>query len=260
VNLDKEITARKQIAVKAVKEAGQILCANFGKVLKIKSKGDRDLVSNIDLKSEKTIISLIKKYFPGDDILSEENKYQLSGSDFKWVIDPIDGTHNYIRGIEVFGISIALAFNDEVVIGVIYMPMLDEMYMAQRGQGTYLNNKKIHVSKKRLKESTIIFDSTIRYDKKPMLVSLGRLADKVFNIRMFGSTVRSLTYVAEGKAEVEIEYCDKVWDFAAGLLLVEEAGGTATDFKGRKWNLKTVGYVASNRVIHKDILKMLKHK
>lgn len=260
MKLDSQINKRKKIAIKAAKEAGKILRANFGKVLKVKNKSDKSLVSNIDLKSEETIVDLIKKYYPQDDILSEENKYPLTGADFKWVIDPLDGTHNYIRGIGVFGTSIALAFRNEVVLGIIYMPITDELYIGQKEKGAYLNNKRIKVSKKSLKESVTVYDSSIRYDKKPMLESLSRLVDKVFNIRMFGSTVRSLSYIAEGKAEVEIEYSDKVWDFAAGLLLVEEAGGKATDFAGGKWTLNTVGYVASNGVIHKDILKMIKTK
>jgi myo-inositol-1(or 4)-monophosphatase len=263
------IEGRKELAIKAAKNVGKILLNRFGKTLKIKSKGDRDLVTDIDKKAEDLIIKSIKRSFPEDDILSEESHYyspsalgvtqSLHAEDkFKWIVDPIDGTHNFIHNIEVFGTTLALEYKGEVVVGVIYMPYNDELYSAQKGKGAYCNGKKIAVSKRNLQEATLIFDSSIRYNKTQMLKCLGKLVDKVFNVRMFGSTVRSLTYLAEGKAEIEVEFNDKVWDFAAGLLLVEEAGGQATDFQGRKWNTSSQGYIASNGIVHKDILKMLK--
>jgi len=215
-------------------------------------------VTNIDLKAEEKIVNLIKKDYPEDNILSEETKYQTFDSDFRWIIDPLDGTHNYIRGMENFGTSIALAYRDKVILGVIYLPMSDELYFAEKGKGAFLNQRKINVSRKDLDHTTMIYDSTIRLNKGPMLKYLDGLVDFVFNIRMFGSTVRSLTYVAEGKADLEIEYNDKPWDFAAGLLLVEEAGGKATDLKGRRWSLNSKGYIASNRRIHSEVLKIIK--
>ena len=250
---------REKIAIRACKETGRILMANFGKVVNIKSKGDRDLVTDIDKKAEKAIIKLIKKDFPEDDILAEESHYLSKGAAYKWIIDPIDGTHNFIHNIGIFGTSIALEFKDTVVMGVIYMPCTDELYIAQKGKGAYCNGRKINVSKRILKDATMVYDSGIRRNKKQMLHGLNRLVDKVFNVRMFGSTVRSLTYLSEGKVDVEIEFNDKVWDFAAGLLLVQEAGGEATDFKGRPWNTKTKGYIASNGIIHKSILKIMKN-
>ena len=253
-----DIEKRKKLAVSASKEVGKILLAKFGKTLKIKSKGDRDLVTDIDKKADQTFIKSIKRHFPDDGILSEESPGSHSSSGFRWIIDPIDGTHNFIHSIEIFGSSYALAFNGEVVLGVIYMPWTDELYVAQKEKGAYCNGKKITVSKRKLEEATLVYDSSIHLNKDEMLPSLGRLADRAFNVRMFGSTVRSLTYVAEGKVEAEIEFNDKVWDFAAGLLLVEEAGGQATDFKGRGWNIDTKKYLASNRIIHSDILKILR--
>lgn len=252
------IGKRKEIAIKAAREVGKILLSNFGKTLKIKSKGDRDLVSNIDKAAEKAIIRLIKRHFPKDGILSEESPKVASSSGFRWIIDPIDGTHNFIHNIAIFGTSIALEYKDKVLLGVIYMPCTDELYIAQKGKGTYRNGRRINVSKRKLKQATLIYDSSIRFNKGEMLKKLAKFADKAFNVRMFGSTVRSLTYVAEGKAEAEIEFNDKVWDFAAGLLLVEEAGGKSTDFKGRHWNTRTKRYIASNKAAHKDILKIMR--
>ena len=253
-----DIEKRKRIAIKACKEAGRILLNNFGKTIKIRSKGDRDLVTDIDKKAEEIIIKLIKKNFPKDDILSEESHYLSSGAEFKWIIDPIDGTHNYVHNIEIFGTSVALEFEGKIVVGVIYMPWTDELYTARKGKGAYCNGNRITVSRRKIKEATIVYDSSIRYNKRQMLKGLNRLVDRIFNVRMFGSSVRSLTYLAEGKVDAEIEFNDKVWDFAAGLLLVEEAGGKATDFKGKSWDVNVKGYIASNGIIHKKILKMVK--
>ncbi len=252
-----DIEERKRIAIKACKETGKILMDNFGKTIKIRKKGDRDLVTDIDKKAEEIIIKSIKKNFPEDDILSEESHYLSSGANFRWIIDPIDGTHNYIHNIEIFGTSVALEFEGKIVAGVIYMPWTDELYTAQKGKGAYCNGKRITVSRRKLREATMVYDSSIRYNKKQMLKSLSALVDKVFNVRMFGSSVRSLTYLAEGKVDIEIEFNDKVWDFAAGLLLVEEAGGKATDFTGKSWNTDTQGYIASNGIFHKDILTQI---
>jgi len=258
--MKKNIEARKKIAVRACKEIGKIISAGFGRTLKVKSKGDRDLVTNIDKRCERAIIRLIKKHFPQDGIISEESPDLVSASGFKWIIDPIDGTHNLVHQLEVFGTSVAVAFKEKVVLGLIYMPLTDELYIAQKGKGAYLNGKRITVSKRRLNRATLIYDSSIRLNKVEMLKELGKLSDQVFNIRMFGSTVRALSYLAEGKAEAEVEFNDKVWDFAAGLLLVEEAGGKATDFKGEPWSIDTKRYIASNRAVHKGILKILKRR
>jgi len=255
--MNTEIAGRKEIAIKAAKKAGKVLIDNFKKPIKAKAKGDRNLVTDIDLKAEDVIIKLIKGEFLEDSILSEESRYLRSKTEFKWIIDPLDGTHNYIHKIDVFGTSIALQFGGEVVLGVIYMPLTDELYVAQKHRGAYLNGRKLKVSERKLKESTLIYDSSIRYNKEPMLKGLGKLADAVFNVRMFGSTARHLSYIAEGKTEIDVEFNDKVWDFAAGLLLVEEAGGKCVDFQGKRWNTNTRGYIASNSIVYKDILNMI---
>jgi myo-inositol-1(or 4)-monophosphatase len=249
---------RKNLAIKACKEIGKLLLDSFDQAYQVQSKGDRDLVTEIDQKADRLIFRLIKSNFPKDGILSEESPHSPSRSGYRWIIDPIDGTHNFIHHIAVFGTSCALEFQGKVVLGIIYMPYSDEFYIARKGGGAYCNGKRLKVSQRTIREATLIYDSSIRYNKKEMLKHLGKLADKVFNLRMFGSTVRGLSYIAEGKAEAEIEFNDKVWDFAAGLLLVEEAGGSSTDFQGSPWNTRSGGYIASNGVIHRDLLKMMK--
>lgn len=255
---EKLISKRKEVAIKASKEAGKVLKSNFGKVSGIKEKSDRNLVTDIDYKADEIITSTIKKYFDSDNIISEESSYNKKDSDYTWIVDPLDGTHNYIHNIDVFGVSIACAYKENGVIGVIYMPITDELYVAQEGKGAYCNGKRIRVSDKDLNQTTLIYDSSIRMKKDEMLEKLHILSDKVFNIRMFGCTVRSLSFIAEGKAEAEVEFNDQVWDYAAGLLIVEEAGGLSTDFNGNRWNINTKGYIASNKVVHEPLIKIMR--
>jgi myo-inositol-1(or 4)-monophosphatase len=255
------LEGRDKIGIEAAKRAGRILLDNFRKISKISKKKDGTLVTNVDLKMEKEILKTIKTKFPEDEILSEEGAYLSKGSPFCWIIDPLDGTHNYIRGINTVGISIALAFNKQVVMGIIHMPFAKELYFARKGRGSYLNGKRISVSKRKLKQSTLIYDSNIINEQTDvMLRHLKEIKGKVFIMRMFGSTARSLSYIAEGRADLEIEYTDKLWDFAAGAILVEEAGGKFTDHKGNPWNMKSKDYIASNGIIHNEVLKMLSSK
>lgn len=254
----KSIGIRKEVAVKGALSAGKMLLENLGKRLDIKAKSDRNFVTDVDLKADEIITSEIIKNFKEDNILSEEKPLPALNSDYTWIIDPLDGTHNFIHNIDIFGVSIAVAFKEEVVAGVIYIPRSKELYTAQKGEGAFCNDRKIHVSGRPIEGSTMIYDSTIRFNKNLILENLGNLADKVFNVRMFGSTARSLSLIAEGKAELEVEYCDGVWDYAAGLLLVEEAGGRSTDLEGNLWGIRTKGYIASNKVIHKEVLDIIK--
>lgn len=246
----------KDVGMLAAKRAGKILKENFGKVKKVSSKGNQQLVSNVDLEAEKTIIDTISKSFLDHSIMSEENS-RLKESEFRWIIDPLDGTHNFIKGIPIFGTSIALEYRKEVILGILYFPLSKRLYWAVKGKGTYLNDKKIHVSSRPLAEATCVYDSSIRLNASSMLPVLGNLAAAVFNLRMFGSSAEHLALVAEGKIDLDIEFNDKAWDFAAGALLVKEAGGEFTDFKGKAWNADMPNYVASNGLIHKETLEII---
>ncbi len=253
-----DLKSREKIGIEAARKAGEILVENFNKIHKINTKPDGTLVTNIDLRAEEEIVKIIKKKFPEDEILSEENVYPAKDAPCRWIIDPLDGTHNYIRGVNIVGTSIALEFNKEVVVGIIYMPFTKELYFTSKGEGSYLNGKRIYVSKKSLKETTLIYDSNIINEQTEVMIShINKLKNKVFIMRMFGSTARSLSYIAEGKADLEIEYTDKIWDFAAGAILIEEAGGKFTSHKGERWNTDTTDYIASNGIIHDEVLTMI---
>jgi len=255
------VQERLEAAKTVAREAGEILKANFRESFNFKIKDDGSLVSDIDIMAERKIVSEIKRRFPDDGVLTEEaapSNSLNSDNGFLWIIDPLDGTHNYIKGIALFGSSIAVCKDNEVKAGVIYLPAVDCLYWAVKGGGAFCNGERISVSERKMKEATMIFDSSIAMQLERILGVLGNLAGRVFNIRMFGSTVEGLCYIASGRAEFEVEFCDKVWDFAAGLLLIEEAGGTATDLKGGPWGLDMVGYVVSNGHFHENILEQVK--
>ncbi|MCM8798931.1 MAG: inositol monophosphatase [Candidatus Omnitrophica bacterium] len=246
----------KEVAIISAKEAGRILRENFGKVKIIKTKGNTQLVSNVDLEAERVIIETIKKYFPAHSILSEENP-RLNQSEYTWIIDPLDGTHNFVKNIPIFGTSIALAYKDEVILGVIYFPLDNRLYWTEKGKGAYLHDKRLKVSNRDLPSATCVYDSSIRYNPAEMSLVLKNLSTKVFNIRMFGSTAEHLCMLAEGRIELDIEFNDKPWDFAAGALLVKEAEGEFTDFAGNPWSLKMPNYLASNGIFHRKVLQLI---
>jgi myo-inositol-1(or 4)-monophosphatase len=247
----------KDLAIAAAKEAGKILIENFGKIERVDEKGSRELVSNVDIAAEKKIIEVIKSRYPDHGILCEESEGQTTDSEYKWIIDPLDGTHNYIYGISVFGICIALEYKGELVLGVVNLPYSGELYCAEKGRGAYCNGKPIHVSKRMMKEALAIFDSTLHTEKTAKIGFLSALVDRVFTFRMSGSSARNLTYVAGGNVDLVVEYSDKPWDFAAGGLIVEEAGGKMTTLDGDKWSPYIQGYIASNGEFHDEILELL---
>lgn len=246
-----------EIVKKAAIEAGDFLKNNFGTLTKdqISAKGDRNFATVMDKKAEEMIVKRLKKEFPDFGVLGEENnRFKLDADDL-WVIDPLDGTHNYMRGINIYGVSIGLWQKNEFTLGVVYMPEEHELYWAQKGKGAYKNKDRIHVSKvSRLKECCLSFDSSIRYRPDTMLKVLGALSVKVFNVRMFGSSARILTYVAEGVLDCSVEFYDQPWDFAGSVSLIREAGGIITPLEGMKEiDPKTVGYVASNPKLYQKI-------
>lgn len=244
--------------IDAVKEAGIFLKNNFGKAAKIEYKGDRNLATNLDKEAERMILDKIKTKFPHHGIIGEEFGNSDIDKEFIWIIDPLDGTHNYIRKMPVFGVSIGIVQKGRFIAGFIYMPIEDELYVGEKANGAYKNSQKISVSsKKDLKECSLSFDSSIRLSPDIMSQVLRDLSKEVFNVRMFGSSVRVLTYVAEGVLDASVEFHDMPWDFAGGVCIIEEAGGKITNLKGAEISYEKTGYVASNSLMHEDIMKIV---
>lgn len=251
------------VCIEAAKEAGEFLRSNFGKeIASIETKADQSLATNLDKEAERLIVDRIKRKFPAHGIIGEERGRDGGDScDYLWIIDPLDGTHNFIRGISIFGVSIGVVRGDHFIAGVVYHPVSDELYVGEKGNGAYKNQQRIFVSpNKDLQEATINFDSSLKTNRDQKLRVLRDLAAKAFNIRMLGATSRQMTYLAEGKMEAVIDFEDHPWDFAAGACIIEEAGGKLTNIEGGELTYRHHGYIASNGLIHPEILKIVHQK
>lgn len=243
------------VAIEAAQEAGHLLLSGYGRTGEIESKRDASLVTEYDKESERLITSKIRAAFPSHAILAEEGTTGGAGTDYCWVIDPLDGTHNFIRQVSAFGVSIGVMRGDEFFIGVINIPREREFYAAQKGQGAFCNEKPIRVSDVRdLAKCSLCFDSAVRSAPQVIPVTLSDLGTRVFNLRVYGSSVRVLTYIADGRADASIEFDDAPWDFAAGIALIQEAGGVVTAMDGSPMTLAKRGYVSSNGHLHPQML------
>jgi len=238
------------VARAAALEAGDFLLNNFGKIAEIESKKDNSLATNLDKEAEAMIVDRVRAAFPAHGIVGEEGAALNPQSDYAWIIDPLDGTHNFIRGLNIFGVSIGVTHKNKFVAGAIYMPQEKELYYGEAGGGAFKNDAKISVSSTAgLGECSISFDSSIRYAPEVMTGALADIAVKVFNVRMLGSSARQLSYVAEGKLDVAIEFHDRPWDFAAGAAIVAAAGGKMIALSGEELKPGDVGYIMGNPCI-----------
>lgn len=253
----------KQTAIKAAKLAGKVMIDNYGKIGKVSFKGNKKhLLTEVDLKSEKIIISVIKKKFPKHNIIGEESGVENNDSEHTWIIDPIDGTTNYSQGIPFFCVSIGLAKNDEVILGVIYDPLRNEMFFAEKGKGAFLNNKKIRASNKENVSDAILIFGTPSASKVSVraLHQTAQLFPYVRGIRNTGSAALNLCSVACGRLDIYVTKFINLWDVAAGYLIVKEAGGRVTDLKGKPWVINKKQILATNKKLHNKFLKLLNKK
>jgi len=250
----------KKVAVQAAKKSGKMLLReykNFDRN-KIKFKSHYEIVTRADLMSEEIIISLIKDNFPHHAVLAEESGQSKNQSDYLWIIDPLDGTTNFSMHNPLWSISIGLVKNNEFLLGLVYAPFMDEMFVAEKDKGASLNGKKIKVSKNKsgkilntfchgTKEKDI--KRAIRYYQKQKLEAL--------DCRQMGSAAIELAFVATGRTESFLAPGARDWDVAAGVLLVWEAGGIVTDFKGEEWKIGSGDILASNGYVHREILRVI---
>lgn len=251
----KETTA----AIKAALEAAKISMDYFNKDKKIREKSARNLVTIADVECEKKIKDMLAKAFPDYGFLGEESGRVGKGSKF-WAVDPIDGTHNYSARIPIFCHSIALVGGKMPILGVVYDPIRKEMYIAEKGKGAYLNNEKIHVSERNLLKDCIVgtgFPYSGGIKRENTLKSVSNLVGDTLGFRRMGSAALDLCYVASGLFDAIFFYELQPWDIAAGMLLVEEAGGMTTDINGKQANVFSGHFASSNSVIHAKLLEKL---
>src|ERR1700732_4975932 len=243
------------------REAGTLLLQYFHEGLKIEYKGDADLVTAADRASEALIRERISKQFPSHDVLGEEQGLNDQGGAYRWYVDPLDGTTNFAHGYPVFGVSLGLEHQGSGqgsrVAGVVYDPTRDELFTAEQGRGARLNGKPIHVSKiAQLKECLVGtgFPSHKRH-KNPNIHFYHQITLRTHGVRRAGSAALDLCNVASGRFDGFWEFNLNPWDTAAGVLIVEEAGGKVTDFSGGEFQIASRETLASNGLVHDALMR-----
>jgi myo-inositol-1(or 4)-monophosphatase len=254
----------KNTLLKATEAGAKELVRFFNGDFKITNKeGINNPVTEADHASEKAIFEVIKKDFPDHFILSEEAGEIKMDSEYKWIIDPIDGTINFANGIPICCVSVGLEYNGKIIMGAVYNPLMDEFYFAQKGFGASLNDKKISVSnKKEVVNSCLVTGFPYTYLDEPNgpLQVFEKLIRKGVPVRRLGSAAIDLCWVAAGRFDGFYEHKLNAWDSAAGFLIVEEAGGKVTDFKGNYYSLYQPHILATNGKVHDEMLGIVNGK
>ncbi len=250
----------KKVALKAVKEGSAILMKYFGKIKSIDYKGEINLVTEADQRSEEVILSIIKDSYPNHRILAEETGESGNSSSFKWIIDPLDGTTNYAHGYPCFCVSLAIEYEEEVIYGAVYDPVKDELFTAEKGKGAFINGKAIKTSStKQLDQSLLCtgFPYDVRDDMDSNILNFRTFLMKAQAVRRDGSAALDLCHTAAGRFDGFWEQKLFPWDVAAGGLLVTEAGGKLTNFTGGNFSIYDKEIVASNGLIHDQMVEAL---
>lgn len=250
-------------AIQTARAAGQLLAERFGRALQISNKSELDLVTEADLASEKLIIEQIKAVYPYHAILAEESGASATADrearDWRWIIDPLDGTTNYAHGYPCFCVSMGLEHQGKLELGVIYDPVRDELFTAQRGQGAMLNDRRIQVSQTRDLNSALLCTG-FPYDVRERSEFARHFTNFIMNaqaVRRDGSAALDLAYVACGRFDGFWEEGLHPWDVAAGVLMIQEAGGRVSDYDGAAFDIYSAPILASNGLVHEQMMRVL---
>jgi len=245
-------------AIEAAKEAGEILKSYFETSLEKRLKDDKSIVTEADEKAEASIIEIIKTKYPDHGFWGEESGKQNAQAEYVWVIDPLDGTNNFVNGIPLFATSIGLVRNNVPVAAAVYNPVTDSMFSAEQGKGAWWNGKTMHVSEQGADTAMITIGTSSKAEDKELVHKCFVASkDYVKSVRYLGSAVLELAYLARGGTEGVLNIGTKKWDYAAGSLLVLEAGGAITDFQGKPWDFSQNYFIASNGVIHPHLVRLM---
>ncbi len=252
----------KETLIKATEAGAKELKRFFNGKFKISNKeGINNLVTEADHAADKAILKIIHKDFPAHGIVSEESVEKVTESEYKWIIDPIDGTVNFANGIPICCVSIGLEHNGTMLMGAVYNPIMNEFYFAEKGKGATLNDKKISVSNKAdVLKSCLVTGFPYTYLDAPNgpIQVFERLIRKGVPVRRLGSAATDLCWVAAGRFDGFYEHQLNAWDSAAGFLIVEEAGGKVTDLKGNTYSPYQPGIIATNGFIHDELIEWVK--
>lgn len=248
------------VAIRAARLAGRELVARYLQPHEIKVKGLRDIATDADLAAEGAAIAAIREGCPEGRIVSEESfdLYRESDGRPTWYIDPLDGTSNYARGLPMFSVSVGVARYGEIFGGVVFDPLLDQLFVAERGSGAFLNGTRLHVSARDdLMDSLVLLDwPRDQALREKSARFLARLAPRVDTVRSRGSAALSLCSVAAGWADIYYQYTLSAWDVAAGALIAEEAGATVTTLRGEAPRLDSPDWLATNGLVHQAVLDL----
>jgi len=249
------------VAMDAALKAGRYAKSRKGKIKRITYKGSINLVTDVDAACEDMIVRAVRSNFPDHEILAEESYHKPGSGDYRWVIDPLDGTTNYSRSLPIYSVSIALEYRSKTVLGVVYNPERDELFHAESGKGAYLNKKRIHVSEvSRLKQALLVtgFAYNMNSAKNDNVGFFKAFLKRSLAVRRLGSAAIDLCYVACGYFDGFWEMNLHPWDSAAGTLIVQEAGGKVTKFNGKGYTPYDKEILATNASIHAKMVKILK--
>jgi myo-inositol-1(or 4)-monophosphatase len=250
------MTPYLQASIEIAREAGGLLAKYFDQHVTFELKGEYDLVTVADRASEQLVIDRLRSRFPAHSIIAEESGGHGGSSEFCWYVDPLDGTTNFAHGFPVFNVTIALEQSGELVAGVIFDPLRDEMFASERGSGAYLNDRRIAVSKvSRLEDSLVATGFPSR--KRHLDINVHfyyQLAMATHGVRRAGAAALDLAYVACGRLDGFWEFGLNPWDMAAGILLIREAGGTCSDMQGSPVSLRGRSLLADNGAVHSALL------
>jgi len=244
-----------EVAIGTAKEAGGVLLSEFGRPAEITRKGELDFVTQADRQSEQLIVSRLQRCFPKHTILSEEGAGQDTGARYRWIVDPLDGTTNFVHGYPCFAVSIALEEAGELLVGVVYQPITRELFTGSRGEGAYLNKARIHVSGVDHLSASLVATGfpSLKRTPNPNIDYYWNFALRSQGMRRDGSAALDLASVACGRFDGFWEFGLHSWDTAAGVLLVREAGGVVTNFAGQPYGPGDYEILASNGHIHSEM-------
>ncbi|MSM40635.1 MAG: inositol monophosphatase [Geobacter sp.] len=248
------------VAVDAARAAGRLQRERLGSVMAVAFKGEINLVTEVDRESEELIVGMLRAACPDSDIVAEENDYGARRTNLAWIVDPLDGTTNFAHGFPWFAVSIALEVDGEIRVGVVYHPCLDELFTAVRGEGAFLNGRRLAVSDRAPLKSCLLatgfpYDRT--WDNENNFDNFCRFQMAARGVRRFGAAALDLAYVAAGRLDGYWECKLKPWDVAAGRLLVEEAGGRMSNHVGEAFSIYDHRILASNGLVHEEMRGLL---
>lgn len=255
------LSAEINVLEKICDKVSKVIIRDFGEIekLQVSRKGPGDFVTKTDKKVEKIIIEELEKARPKYGFIAEESGERKNESEFNWVIDPIDGTSNFMHGIPHFAISIALEKNGEVISGIVCDPIKNETFYAEKGRGAYLNNRRIRVSSRKSLDEVIGLygcPPMIKIDGNKFFNQIKKASSQIHKLRNYGSAALDFAYVAAGRADFAWYDHLNYWDYAAGKIILLEAGGTITDFAGKSFVKQKETFI-SNSYIHDEVIKIL---